>query len=999
MSAQPFRNPTGGMIDRSRPLRFTFDGRSLSGYAGDSLASALLANGVRIVGRSFKYHRPRGIFGAGTEEPNALVQLGSGRRTLPNSKATEVELYEGLTATSQNCWPSLSFDLGAAASLFAPLLPAGFYYKTFKWPAAFWEKVYEPLIRRAAGLGRAPTDPDPDRYEHREAHCDVLVVGTGPAGLSAAAAAAEEGARVILADEGASPGGSLLARRGEIPGETMAGWLARMVARLAAYPDLRLLGRTTAIGYYDHNQLALLEKVADHRAPKPGEPRQRLWHVRARRVVLATGAHERSLIFDNNDRPGVMLASAARAYVNRYAVRPGSTAVIVTNNDTAYEVAHDLAGAGVRVVAVVDCRDKVRAELAADLARSSVEHLVSRSVASAVGGRSVRAVDIGPNDPNGRTAARRRIACDLLCVSGGWSPALHLHAQTGAKPVFDAPIGAFLPGTPRQAERLVGGAAGNFDIEAAIAEGEAAGREAAREAKRGNAARSAVSVPKTLRGPEGAGPVWRSPPHLHGRGKRFIDLQEDVTDKDVALAVREGYRSVEHVKRYTTLGMGTDQGKIGNTQGFVEIARAQGRDIADGGTTTFRPPYVPVTLGALAGMHGGQHFLPVRRTPMHDWHVGAKAEMAHSGSWLRAQAYPRRGESLEDAARREARAVRQAVGIVDVSTLGKLELFGSDAAEFVERVYANGFASLPVGRCRYGLMLREDGMVFDDGTVSRLGEQHYFITTTTAQAALVRRRLEHCRQVLWPRLDVEFVAVTDQWAAIALAGPASRQVLAKAVDIDVGDKALPYMALALGCIAGVDVRLFRISFSGDLAYEIYVPARRGAEVWQRLLEVGAEHGITPYGLDALNALRIEKGHVTGAELNGRTTAEDLGLGRMLKAKGDFIGKRSLGRPGLTREGRWQLVGLTPVDGRTPIPSGAKLVADAGKAAPVPILGEVTSTAFSPSLDRPIALALLADGRSRRGDAVIVSSPLFDLEVPAVATSPVFFDPEGKRLRG
>jgi methylglutamate dehydrogenase subunit C len=824
-AAQPFRNPTGGMIDRSRPVRFTFDGKGLGGYAGDSLASALLANGVRIVGRSFKYHRPRGIFGAGTEEPNALVQLGSGARALPNSKATEIELYEGLSATSQNCWPSPAFDLGAAASFFAPLLPAGFYYKTFKWLPAFWEKLYEPLIRRAAGLGRAPTEPDPDRYEHRCAHCDVLVVGAGAAGLSAAAAAAEEGARVILADDGASPGGSLLARRGKVGDETVGDWLARMVARLDAFSDLRRLVRTTAIGYYDHNQLALLEKVADHRAPQPGEARQRLWHVWARRVVLATGAHERSLIFDDNDRPGVMLASAARLYANRYAVRPGSTAVLFTNNDSAYEAARDLAAAGLRVAAVIDCRESVPAALPVDIERSGIEPIAGWSVASVIGKRSLRAVEIGPNEPKGRPTPRRKIACDLLCVSGGWSPALHLHAQTGARAVFDPSIGAFVPGAPRQGERLVGAADGNFDLEQILAEAEAAGREAAREAKNG-AAPHTVPASRSSQAGSSTNRPFRSPPHLHGRGKRFIDLQEDVTDNDVALAVREGYRSVEHVKRYTTLGMGTDQGKTGNTLGFVEVARALGRDVAADGTTTFRPPYVPVTLGALAGMHGGRHFLPIRRTPMHDWHVRAGAEMVQSGSWLRPQAYPRRGERLEDAAWREARAVRRSVGIVDVSTLGKLELFGSGAGDFLQRVYANGFASFPVGRARYGLMLREDGMVFDDGTVSRLGEHHYFITTTTAQAALVRRRLEHCRQVLWPDLDVELVAVADQWAALALAGPASRQVLERAIDIDVKDAALPFMAWASGRISGVSVRLFRISFSGDLAYEVYVPARR-----------------------------------------------------------------------------------------------------------------------------------------------------------------------------
>ncbi|MFI4995148.1 MAG: glycine cleavage T C-terminal barrel domain-containing protein, partial [Hyphomicrobiales bacterium] len=835
-------------------------------------------------------------------------------------------------------------------------------------------------------------------YEHREAHCDVLVVGAGPAGLSAAAAAAGEGARVILADDGAVPGGSLLARRGMIAGEPIAQWLGYIVSQLESSSDVRMLGRTTAFGYYDHNQLALIEKVADHRPARSGEPRQRLWHVRARRVVLATGAHERSLVFDDNDRPGVMLASAARAYVNRYAARPGSVAVIFTNNDTAYAAVDDLIEAGMRIAAVVDCRAEVPAALKTQLAHTGIEHFTGWGVASVIGARSVKAVMLGPNLPGAREAPRRRLACDLLCVSGGWSPVLHLHAQTGAKPVYDAALGAFLPGGPRQGERLAGGAAGTLALEASIAEGEAAGRDAARSA-RGEPAAKAGAAPMAPVLSRSPGAPWRNPAHLDGSGKRFVDLQEDVIDADVALAVREGYRSVEHVKRYTTLGMGTDQGKTSNTLGFVEIARGLDRDMAPGGTTTFRPPYVPVTLGALAGAHGGRHFLPIRLTPMHDWHVEAGAAMVQAGSWLRPQCYPRRGESLEDAARREALAVRGGVGLVDVSTLGKLELFGRDAASFLERVYANRFASLPVGRSHYGVMLREDGMVFDDGTVSRLGENHYFITTTTAQAGLVRRRLEHCRQVLWPQLDVHLVAVTDQWAAIALAGPASRKVLAKAIDIEVGDASLPFMGIAAGRVGSAAVRVFRISFSGDLAYEIYVPAGSGAQVWQRLVEAGAEHGIVPYGLDAMNALRIEKGHVTGAEINGRTTADDLGLGRMLKTKGDFIGRRSLARPGLDRAGRWQLVGLASADGRTPLPPGAKLVADPRRPAPNSILGEVTSAAWSPALDRPIALALLADGRSRQGEAVVAVSPLFGLEVPATITSPIFFDPTGERLRG
>ena len=923
-AAQPFRNPTGGMIDRSRPIRFTFDGKGLGGYAGDSLASALLANGVRIVGRSFKYHRPRGIFGAGTEEPNALVQLGSGARTLPNSKATEIELYEGLSATSQNCWPSPAFDLGAAASFFAPLLPAGFYYKTFKWPPAFWEKLYEPLIRRAAGLGRAPTEPDPDRYEHRSAHCDVLVVGAGAAGLSAAAAAAEEGARVILTDEGASPGGSLLARRGKVGDETVGDWLARMVARLDAFSDLRRLVRTTAIGYYDHNQLALLEKVADHRAPQPGEPRQRLWHVWARRVVLATGAHERSLIFDNNDRPGVMLASAARLYANRYAVRPGSTAVLFTNNDSAYEAARDLAAAGLRVAAVIDCRESVPAAL--PTGHRALGHRAHRRLVGGLGHRQT----LGEGGRN--RAERVQGPPDATPQDRLRSPLRLGRLEPGAaSPRADGRKSRLRPVDWRLRARSA--AAGRAPRWRRCWKFRSRSRPllkprqpvARRPARPSMARLNAPFRHRDLRKPvaQPTGPFAAL--HLQGRGKRFIDLQEDVTDKDVALAVREGYRSVEHVKRYTTLGMGTDQGKTGNTLGFVEVARALGHDPATGGTTTFRPPYVPVTLGALAGMHGGRHFLPIRRTPMHDWHVRAGAEMVQSGSWLRPQAYPRRGERLEDAAWREASAVRRSVGIVDVSTLGKLELFGSGAAEFLQRVYANGFASLPVGRSslrahasrgwhgvrrRHRVEARRASLLHHHH--DRPGGAGAPASRALPPGAVARPRCRACRGCRSMGRDC------SRGPRVAGGAREGRSTSMSKTRL------YPSWLARWAASAASSVRLFRISFSGDLAYEIYVPARRGAEVWQHLLDIGAPHEITPYGLDALNALRIEKGHVTHAEINGRTTAEDLGLGRMLKQKGDFIGKRSLHRQGLTRKDRWQLVGLASADGRTPIPSGAKL---------------------------------------------------------------------------
>ncbi len=991
MTRQPFRNATGGVVDRARPLRFAFNGRVCEGYAGDTLASALLANGVRLVGRSFKYHRPRGVFGLGAEEPNALVQLGQGAASEPNSKATEIELKDGLVAASQNCWPSVAFDVGASLGLFAPLLPAGFYYKTFMWPRRWW-LAYERPIRRMAGMGRAPTLPDPDRYEHRHAHCDALVVGAGPAGLAAALAAGRAGARLILVDEASAAGGSLRGGTATIGGRPAGEWVARTYAELAQLPDALLLSRAVAFGYYDHNQIAVLERVADHRGVRPGEPRQRVWHIAARQVVLAAGAHERPLVFGNNDLPGVMLASAARGYVNRYAVRPGSTAVVFTNNDSAYAAALDLAAGGVAVKAVVDCRARAPEALIAALAAAGIEHAPGSVVLHATGGRALRRVMLAKLDGAG-TSRQREIACDLLAVSGGWNPAVHLHAQSRGRPRYDAGIAAFVPGPPVQAERSAGAARGTFSLAGCLAEGVAAGAAAA------EAAGFAAAVHLDLAPMQGAfestiEPLWQVPPGRGGRHKRFVDLQDDVTAADIALAVREGYRSVEHVKRYTTLGMGTDQGKTSNAIGFAHVAAALGSGISAVGTTTYRPPYVPVALGALAGAEGGRHFMPNRLTPMHAWHLAAGAVMMQSGPWRRPQCYPRPGESLEAAARREALAVRERVGLVDVSTLGKLELFGPDAVEFLERVYINRWRTLAVGRCRYGVMLREDGIVFDDGTTTRLGPERFFMTTTTGQAALVARRLDYYRKVLWPELDLRIVNVSEQWAGVALAGPASRRVLARVIEgLDIGPAALPYMAAGTGTVGGVEARVLRISFSGDLAFEIYVPAGHGTMLWRRLIAAGAEDGISPYGIDALNALRIEKGHVAGAELDGRTTAGDLGLGRMIRPLGDFIGRRSLSRPGLADPARWQLVGLEPADGARALPPGAKILgAEANR-----YIGELTSTSWSPLLGMPIGLGLVAGGRARHGERLSAVSPLAGESVPVVVRSPMFVDPQGERL--
>ena len=991
--SQPFRLAEGGLIDRGRSLRFSFDGRSLEGHPGDSLASALLANGVRLVGRSFKYHRPRGILSAGSEEPNALVRLGEGARAEPNCRATMAELQDGLVARSQNRWPSLALDLMALNGLLSPIFPAGFYYKTFKWPAAFWTRVYERLIRRAAGLGEAPLEPDPDRYDKRHAHCDVLVVGGGPAGLAAALAAGRAGARVILVDEQTRFGGRLLAERQEIENAPALAWVERTLGELSSLPEVALLARTTAFGYYDHNLVALLENRENS-----GGPRQRLWTVRTREVVLATGAIERPLAFADNDRPGVMLAGAVRTYLNRFAVAPGTNAAVFASGDDAYRTALDLAVAGVRVAAVIDPRRSPDHPLIATLRKIGIETLAGHVVTRALGGAQLAAVEVMRLEGGETAGAARPIDCDLLAISGGWQPAIHLHSQTGAQPVYDPKLQAFRPGEPRQRERSAGAAAGQLTLQACLETGSLAGAAAAAATGHGDGA----PPPVPACAPEPAGPgldLWAVPSPAR-RGKSFVDFQNDVTASDVALAHREGYRSVEHLKRYTTLGMGTDQGKTGNLTGLALMAGLSDQPVAAVGTTTFRPPYVPVTLGALAGAEVGTHFRPLRLTPMHEWHLAAGAEFVDAGLWRRTRYYPRPGEDLLAATLREARAVRESVGLVDVSPLGKIDVQGPDAALFLDRMYCNPIQRLAVGKARYGLMLREDGMVLDDGTVSRLGETTYYVTTTTANAARVMAHMEFHRQAVWPELAVEVTSITDQWAGMALAGPNSRGVLARAVEgADVGDAALPFMGVMPASIAGCPVRLFRISFSGELAYEIHTPADYGTQVWQALFEAGAPDRIVAYGTEAMGTLRIEKGHVAGAELDGRTTAADLGLGRLASRKKDYIGRAALDRPALVDPARPRLVGLMAKDGRSPIRSGAQIVADPGAKPPVAMLGHVTSADFSPTLEQPIALALVANGPERKGETLYAAYPLRGEATPVIVTDPVFVDPEGRRLHG
>jgi sarcosine oxidase subunit alpha len=998
------RLAAGGRIDRDRTIGFTFNGERYTGHAGDTLASALLANGVMFVGRSFKFHRPRGVFTAGAEEPNAIVQLGSGDRTEPNLRATQIELYEGLEAASVNCWPSLGFDIGTLNGLAARLLPAGFYYKTFMWPASFW-KYYEHVIRHAAGLGRVPEHPDPDIYDHRHLHCDVLVAGAGPAGLAAALAAGRAGARVVIVDEQNEPGGALLGRRSGIGGAPGMEWVASAVDDLGAMDDVTFLTRATVFGYYDHNYLGIAERVTDHLGPgaAPGQPRQRLWKVRAGQVVLATGAHERPLVFADNDRPGIMLASAAQTYVNRYAVKPGSRAVFFTNNDSAHEAALDLAEAGVTIAALIDLRRDPGGPAVDALRERGVEVLGGRAITATKGGRRVVGVEVMELDEEGRrvTGAARGISCDLVCVSGGWSPAVHLFSQSRGRLHYDADEACLVPGDSFHPERSAGACNGAFGLAECLAQGFAAGAEAARDA--GHRKGRAPGIPAVQEpGRSPILPMWRVP--AEGGGKRgtrhFVDIQHDVTAADIELAVREGYESIEHLKRYTTTGMGTDQGKTSNVNALGLLAELTDSKIPAVGTTTFRPPYTPVGYGLLAGRAVGKLWDPTRMTPIHHWHEANGAVFEDVGQWKRPWYYPRAGESMADAVNRECLAVRNSLGIFDATTLGKIDLQGRDTAELLNRVYTNAWSKLEVGRCRYGLMLGEDGMVFDDGVTSRIGETHYHMTTTTGGAPRVFAWLEEWLQTEWPRLKVWCTSVTTQWAVVAIVGPHSRSVLgALSDDIDLSPGAFPFMAWRDGTVAGIPARVYRVSFSGEIAYEINVPASCGLALWQAAMAVGERYDITPYGTEAMHILRAEKGFiVVGHDTDGTVTPQDLGMDWIVsKKKKDFLGKRSFDREDTARADRKQLVGLLTENPREVVPEGSQIVSRVRSEPPMPMEGFVTSSYWSAALDRSIAMALLERGHGRHGETVTIALP--GRIVRATVTSPVFYDPEGERLRG
>lgn len=1001
-SSQPNRTTAGGVVDRARSISFRFDGRIYGGCDGDTLASALLANGVRLVGRSFKYHRPRGFLAAGSEEPNGLVELRTGARREPNTRATMVELYEGLEASSQNRWPSLRHDALAINAKLAPVFAAGFYYKTFMWPASFWEKVYEPMIRRAAGLGRAADAPDPDSYEKMYAHCDVLVIGAGPAGLSAALTAGRSGARIILVDENAHCGGRLLADRREIGSRAGVEWVQDCLRELFAMPNVRVLTRTTLFGVYDHGEYGAIERVSDHVAvPAAHTPRQRYWRIVAKRAVLASGAIERPHVFGGNDRPGVMLAGAVRTYINKYGVLPGRDVAIFASCDDGWRTIGDVIAAGGQVPVVVDSRARVDAALVRSAEKAAARVMIGSQVVATRGRPELTSVDVVDS-----AGHRQRISCDCLAMANGWNPAVHLDSHLGRRPVWNEQISAFVPDPAPGNCVAAGAASGDLALSGCLEAGARTGADAAKACGFDVPPQARTEVDRETFCHETPchetvchEPVWRV---TKSSGKAFVDFQNDVAASDIELAHREGFRAVEHLKRYTTLGMATDQGKTSNIGGLSIMAALTGRSIPDVGTTVYRPPFTPVAIGALAGHHRGQDFRPTRYTPSHKWAKENGAVFVASGQWQRAAYFPKEGEKdwLETVCR-EVRDVRSAVGVCDVSTFGKIDIQGPDAIKLIEKVYANSFASLPIGKARYAVALREDGFVMDDGTVARLGETHFVATASTANAARVMQHLELVYQWLAPGLDVQLTSVSEQWAQFAIAGPSARNVLQAIVDpaFDLGNEAFPFLASATLTVAGgIEARLFRISFSGELAYELAVPAAYGDAAWRAILGAGAKHGITPYGVEALSIMRIEKGHVSTSEINGQTTARDLGLGGMMAKKKDYIGRLMKERPALTDPDRPMLVGVTPIDPSARIRAGSHFLGLHATPRIETDEGYLTSVAYSPTLGRWIGLGLLKRGAGRHGEHVRAYDPVRNGDVTVEVRPPCFVDREEAKLR-
>ena len=995
---QNFRLDKGGYINRNKKISFKFNGKKYFGYEGDTLASALLANGVHLVGRSFKYHRPRGFLGVGVEEPNAQVQLYSGAKTEPNAVATTIELVEGLVAKSQNCFPSVSFDFGAINNFLHKFFPAGFYYKTFMWPKSFWYKIYEPIIRKAAGLGIAPLKPDPDRYEHKFEHCDILIVGSGPSGLSSALAAAKNGSRVILAEDKPRFGGSLLTDEVTIGNKSGKDWANETITELKSMPNVIIKNRSQVFGYYDHNMMVMVERTRDHiKNPSKYTPRQKLWYIRSKEVIISTGSIERPLVFGNNDRPGIMLASAVKEYMKVYGVIVGKKPIIFTNNDSGYDTAIDFKKNGINPL-VLDVRVNSDSQVIKEAKNLNIDIKFSHGVVNANGYKKVSSALIGKlNKEKTGYENLENVSCDCICVSGNWTPTVHLSSQSGNKLKFDEKANAFIPNQSKQNESTIGSANGSSTLKKSLEEGFTKGFDLS---KKIGGKDSKISIPTSNeRSYTQQDKFWCMPLPKSKRYKRCVDFQNDVYVSDIELAIREGFRSIEHVKRYTTLGMATDQGRTSNLNGLQLVSNIEKKIIPEVGHTTFRPPYTPVTIGAIVGREVGKHYRPTRKSPMHAWHEKNDAVFVDAGLWLRPRYYKQGNETLHEASKREAANVRSNVGLCDVTSLGKIDIKGSDAAEFLNRVYTNAWMKLPIGKARYGVMLREDGMIFDDGTTTRISENHFHMTTTTAQAVNVLAHLEYYLQVVWPELDVNVLSTTEQWAGAALAGPNSRNLMEKIFpEIDVSNEALQFMGYKEADLYGVPARIFRISFSGELAYEINVESGYGVFMWEKIIELGKEMGIEPYGTEALSTLRIEMGHVAGSEIDGRTIPSDLSLDGMLSKKKDFIGKRSLSREGFIELGREKIVGVVPVDKKTMIPEGSHLVEDSKAKLPNPKLGHISASCWSVEYNNPFSLAILKDGKNKIGEKLYALSPLKNKSIQVEIVSSHYVDPKGERVR-
>ena len=994
------RVKSSSYIDETTRISFKFNGKKLFGFKGDTLASALLANDIHLVARSFKYHRPRGIMTSGSEEPNAIVQLhDNSSRTEPNVRATEIELYEGLEASSQNCWPSVNFDIGGINNFLSPLLPAGFYYKTFMWPTSFWEK-YEYFIRKSAGLGKSPTEADPDIYDHKYVHCDVLVIGGGISGIIAAKSAAKNGLKTLIVDEKPNLGGTTIYQNNDhfkINDENSSKWLQNEIDSLKNYENLEVKTRTSVAAYHGYNFVLARENLTDHIeiSKRENKVRQRLLKIRAKKVITATGSIERPLIFNNNDRPGILLSSAIKKYADFYGVKSGEEIVLFTNNDTAYETALSLSNKGIKVKAIVDIRDANENGLIKSIKDLNIKIYNNHTVVDTKGHKRINKVSIMELSKDGTSVVGNKIDinCDCLGMAGGWTPAVHLFTQSGGKLKFRDSDNIFVPNLYSSDQISVGACNGDLELNDILSVlPDQINKFLGINEESFKNVQVISSKDNNYRN------IWLLPSDkILGKTKPFVDYQNDATAKDIKLALREGFRSIEHVKRYTTTGMGTDQGKLGNMHALGIIAETAKVQMGELGTTTFRPPYTPLTFGTIVGRNVGEYFDIFRKTPMHDWHVEHKAEFENVGQWKRAWYYPKNNEDMHQAVQRESKAARESAGILDASTLGKIDIQGTDASEFLNRVYTNAWSKLGIGKCRYGLMLNEDGMVYDDGVTTRLGENHYIMTTTTGGAATVLGKLEDYLQTEWPELDVYLTSVTDHYATASVCGPNSKKILSKLIpDLDLSDENFPHMSFKDATIGKIKCRVMRISFTGEHSYEINVQANYGKSIWEKCIEAGKEFNITPYGTETMHLLRAEKGFIiVGQDTDATMTPIDLQMDWIVsKKKYDFIGKRSLYRSDTIREDRKQLVGLLTENPNEILEEGAQIVAETNKQ-PVEMLGHVTSSYFSPNLNKSIALGVVRGGKNMLGQKLFV--PMENKIINVTVADPVFLDKENKRL--